>query len=88
MQKDYLMEDFQVQDHLIIQLDILSKIREYCLCNAPYESGGLILKDKKVIFCDSFYNDKYNFYPDNNFYLHLTKPENIAYSFHSHPDWP
>lgn len=75
-------------DLLTIQLDTLSRIKKYCLCNRPFESGGLILKNQKIVYCESFNNDKYNFYPDHSFYLYLTKPQNIAYSFHSHPDSP
>lgn len=82
------MADFQEPDLSTIQLDTLCEIKKYCLRNNPFESGGFILKDQRVVCCESFYNDKYNYYPDHSFYLYLTKPDNIAYSFHSHPDSP
>ena len=86
MEKAYLMVDFQELDHLIMQLDVLSDIKKYCISLSPYESGGLVLKNKQIIYCDSKHKDTHNFYPDDIFYLYLRKPENISFSFHSHPD--
>lgn len=82
------MVDFQEQDLLITQLDLFNNIRRYCIENSPYESGGLVLKDNKIIYCGSKHKDALNYYPDDIFYLYLRKPENISFSFHSHPDSP
>jgi proteasome lid subunit RPN8/RPN11 len=86
MAKAYLMVDFQVLDLLTMQLDVLSEIKKYCISLSPYESGGLVLNNKQIIYCDSKYKDSHNFYPDDIFYLYLRRPENISFSFHSHPD--
>ncbi len=88
MEKDYLMEDFLELDLSTIRFDVLYKIKTYCLSLSQYESGGLVLKNKEVIYFNSLCENKYNFYPDYAFYLYLRQPENISFCFHSHPDSP
>ena len=88
MTKDYLMVDSLELNLSTIQFDLLSKIKTYCLSLSPYESGGLVLKNKKILYFKSLCENEYNFYPDYEFYLYLRQPENISFCFHSHPDSP
>jgi proteasome lid subunit RPN8/RPN11 len=88
MTKDYLMVDSLELNLSTIQFDLLYKIKTYCLSLSPYESGGLVLKNKEILYFKSLCENEYNFYPDYEFYLYLRKPENISFCFHSHPDSP
>ena len=88
MEKDYLMVDFPELNLSITQFDLLYKIKTYCLSLSPYESGGLVLKNKEIVYFKSLFENEYNFYPDYEFYLYLRQPENISFCFHSHPDSP
>lgn len=78
------LEVFLGLDHLNIQYNIFNKIKNYCLSKYPYESGGLVKNNSEIIFCESVRQDLINFIPDNTFYYHLCKRDDISFTFHSH----
>jgi proteasome lid subunit RPN8/RPN11 len=78
------MEDFQELDHLIIPHNSFNDIKEYCLKNYPYESGGLVLNTNEIVFIESLRKDMLNYYPSLDFYKYIIKSSLVKFVFHSH----
>jgi len=79
------MVDFLEQDLTIIQCKFLLKsIKNYCLSNYPYESGGLIFRNGSLKSYQSKIKDCHNYLPIDDFYTDIVKNNNIVASFHSH----
>jgi len=79
------MVDFLGQNLSIIQYkDLLKSIKNYCLSNYPYESGGLIFANGVTKEYKSKIKDCHNYLPIDDFYIDIVKNQNVVASFHSH----
>jgi len=73
------MVDFLEQDLSIIQYkDLLKSIRNHCLSNYPYESGGLILANGVIKEYPSKIKDCHNYLPIDDFYIDIVKNHNVV----------
>ena len=81
---DYLLVDFQEQDHSITKLNnAIKEIKIFLLSNYPFESGGLVDCDFNVYKYKAVNPSCHRFMPPDDFFMSLIRKP-ILFSFHSH----
>ena len=81
---DYLLVDFQEQDHSITKLNnAIKEIKIFLLSNYPFESGGLVDCDFNVYKYKAVNPSCHRFMPPDDFFTTLIRKP-MLFSFHSH----